>query len=304
MSVPKAKALLTVCAALLLCGCGQALSEREIVRAVFFARQQGAYSACLLLADQNAESDGVQYKTVSARGDTAAQALHLAEDALPGRLYYGLLDLAALPPGCDWADAQTLGTLLYDKAQPAPELSVFVLDTADHSWAADAASLYEDMKAVEREYDLHCGLQQLFTQADGCAVPAYRADSGYDFALLAADGASVYVSGLQAQLAAALCGQTGRFFTAFAGGQAVCDTRVNVTAEDTTVQLHLRDTDFQPLGAYNEDWQALLCTELQQAFSALTADNAADFFHLQFWHVNLWGSGSALPVPRLEILFE
>lgn len=248
MSVPKAKALLTVCAALLLCGCGQALSEREIVRAVFFARQQGAYSACLLLADQNAESDGVQYKTASARGNTAAQALHLAEDALPGRLYYGLLDLAALPSGCDWADAQTLGTLLYDKAQPAPELSVFVLDTADHSWAADAASLYEDMKAVEREYDLHCGLQQLFAQADGCAVPAYRADSGYDFALLAADGASVYVSGLQAQLAAALCGQTGRFFTAFAGGQAVCDTRVNVTAEDTTVQLHLRNTDFQPLG--------------------------------------------------------
>ena len=84
MSVPKAKALLTVCAALLLCGCGQALSEREIVRAVFFARQQGAYSACLLLADQNAESDGVQYKTASARGNTAAQALHLAEDALPG----------------------------------------------------------------------------------------------------------------------------------------------------------------------------------------------------------------------------
>ena len=103
---------------------------------------------------------------------------------------------------------------------------------------------------------------------------------------------------------AALCGQTGRFFTAFAGGQAVCDTQVNVTAEDTTVQLHLRDTDFQPLGAYNEDWQALLCTELQQAFSALTADDAADFFHLQFWHVNLCGPGSALPVPRLEILFE
>ena len=44
------------------------------------------------------------------------------------------------------------------------------------------------------------------------------------------------------------------------------------------MQLHLRNTDFQPLGAYNEDWQALLCTELQQAFSALTADDAADFF--------------------------
>ena len=304
MSVPKAKALLTVCAALLLCGCGQALSEREIVRAVFFARQQGAYSACLLLADQNAESDGVQYKTVSARGDTAAQALHLAEDALPGRLYYGLLDLAALPPGCDWADAQTLGTLLYDKAQPAPELSVFVLDTADHSWAADAASLYEDMKAVEREYDLHCGLQQLFTQADGCAVPGYRTDSGYDFYLLAKDAPARRVSGLPAQLAAVLCGQADNFFSAYHDGQALCKSEVNVTVEDTAVQLHLRDCTFQPLGAYNEDWQALLCTELQQAFSALTADDAADFFHLQFWHVNLWGPGSALPVPRLEILFE
>ena len=304
MSVPKYKALLIACITLFLCGCGQALSEREIVRAVFFARQQGQYSVCLLLADQNNNEDGLHYKTSSARGFTAAQALHRAETTLPGRLYYGLIDLAVLPADADWQTARELGSLLYDKAQPAPELSVFVLDTADHSWAADAASLYEDMKAVEREYDLHCGLQQLFTQADGCAVPAYRADSGYDFALLAADGASVYVSGLQAQLAAALCGQTGRFFTAFAGGQAVCDTRVNVTAEDTTVQLHLRDTDFQPLGAYNEDWQALLCTELQQAFSALTADDAADFFHLQFWHVNLCGPGSALPVPRLEILFE
>ena len=41
MSVPKAKALLTVCAALLLCGCGQALSEREIVRAVVFCAAAG-----------------------------------------------------------------------------------------------------------------------------------------------------------------------------------------------------------------------------------------------------------------------
>ena len=41
MSVPKAKALLTVCAALLLCGCGQALSEREIVRAVFLRGSRG-----------------------------------------------------------------------------------------------------------------------------------------------------------------------------------------------------------------------------------------------------------------------
>ena len=304
MSVPKAKALLTVCAALLLCGCGQALSEREIVRAVFFARQQGAYSACLLLADQNAASGGVQYKTASARGDTAAQALHLAEDALPGRLYYGLLDLAALPPGCDWADAQTLGTLLYDKAQPAPELSVFVLDTADHSWAADAASLYEDMKAVEQEYALHCGLQQLFTQADGCAVPGYRTDSGYDFYLLAKDAPARRVSGLPAQLAAVLCGQADNFFSAYHDGQALCKSEVNVTVEDTAVQLHLRDCTLQSLADADDDLQGFLCAELQHAFAALTNDAKADFFHLQFWHENLYGVGREAPAPTLAVVFE
>ena len=76
MSVPKYKALLIACITLFLCGCGQALSEREIVRAVFFARQQGQYSVCLLLADQNNNEDGLHYKTSSARGFTAAQALH------------------------------------------------------------------------------------------------------------------------------------------------------------------------------------------------------------------------------------
>ena len=96
MSVPKYKALLLACITLFLCGCGQALSEREIVRAVFFARQQGQYSVCLLLADQNNNEDGLHYKTSSARGFTAAQALHRAETTLPGRLYYGLIDLAVL----------------------------------------------------------------------------------------------------------------------------------------------------------------------------------------------------------------
>lgn len=146
MSVPKYKALLIACITLFLCGCGQALSEREIVRAVFFARQQGQYSVCLLLADQNNNEDGLHYKTSSARGFTAAQALHRAETTLPGRLYYGLIDLAVLPADADWQTARELGSLLYDKAQPAPELSVFALDTAPHSWAEDAAALYEDMK--------------------------------------------------------------------------------------------------------------------------------------------------------------
>ena len=79
MSVPKAKALLTVCAALLLCGCGQALSEREIVRAVFFAQQQGQYSVCLLLADQNAPEGESAFKTAS-----AAAPISIASQACEG----------------------------------------------------------------------------------------------------------------------------------------------------------------------------------------------------------------------------
>ena len=247
MSVPKYKALLIACITLFLCGCGQALSEREIVRAVFFARQQGQYSVCLLLADQNNNEDGLHYKTSSARGFTAAQALHRAETTLPGRLYYGLIDLAVLPADADWQTARELGSLLYDKAQPAPELSVFALDTAPHSWAEDAAALYEDMKSVRSEYRLHCGLQQLFTQADCCTVPSYRADSGYDLLLLAKQQPAPYrAAGLAAQLAAVLCGQTDRLYTTYAGGTALCRARIDVTVQDTTVQLHLRDTASAP----------------------------------------------------------
>ena len=56
---------------------------------MFFAQQQGQYSVCLLLADQNGGEDGVPYKPASARGATPAQALHRTEDTLPGPLYYG-----------------------------------------------------------------------------------------------------------------------------------------------------------------------------------------------------------------------
>lgn len=305
MSVPKIPTLLSLGAALLLCGCGQALSEREIVRAVFFTRQQGVYSACLLLADQNAsEDEALSYKTASARGVTAAQALHAAESSLPGQIYYGLLDLAALPPGSDWQTAQTLGTLLYDKAQPAPELSIFVLDDASYSWAQDAAALYTDMKAIETEYDLHCGLQQLFTQADGCAVPGYRADTEYDLCLLPKDGVSRRAAGLPAQLAAVLCGQADKFASTFHGGQAFCRADAEVTVADTAVQLHLRQVELQALAGADNDLQALLCAELQSAFAALTDSQPADFFHLQFWHENLYGTGSIPPAPTLEIIFE
>ena len=171
---------------LLLCGCGgQPLSKREIVRAVFFAQQGEHYSVCLLLADQNAPEGESAFKTASAAAPTPAQALENAAATLPGTVYYGLLDAAALPVGADWEQAQEIGLLLYDHVQPAPELSVFLLDSADHDWQQDAQGLYERMQAIEDRYKVHCGLQQLFTQHAGCAVPALPQGGGYDFTLLA-----------------------------------------------------------------------------------------------------------------------
>ena len=101
-----------------------------------------------------------------------------------------------------------------------------------------------------------------------------------------------------------LCGQTDRLYTTYADGTALCRARIDVTVQDTTVQLHLRDTAFEVLTQTGQDLQALFCTELLQAFAALTAERSADFFHLQFWHANLYGPRSPAPAPQLTILWE
>ena len=95
MAMPKISTLfligLLIC--LLFSGCGgQPLSKREIVRAIFFAQQGNSYSVCLLLADQNAREGGNAFKTASAAAATPAKALENAAAALPGTVYYGLLD--------------------------------------------------------------------------------------------------------------------------------------------------------------------------------------------------------------------
>ena len=98
--------------------------------------------------------------------------------------------------------------------------------------------------------------------------------------------------------------ETDRLYTTYAGGTALCRARIDVTVQDTTVQLHLRDTAFEVLTQTGQDLQALFCTELLQAFAALTAERSADFFHLQFWHANLYGPRSPAPAPQLTILWE
>lgn len=310
MVLPKNSALLLteMFCALLLSGCGgQPLSKREIVRAVFFERQESRYSACLLLADQSAPEGESAFKTASAAAATPAQALENAAASLPGTAYYGLLDAAALPADVDWAQAQEIGLLLYDRAQPAPELSVFLLDAAPHDWQQDAQLLYEQMQAVENRYKVHCGLQQLFTQAEGCTIPALPKGNGYDFTLLAKDAAPGRYTGLTAQLAALLAGQTNRIETSYAANTAACTACAEVTSAGDTVQLHLHGADLRSLAAPADETtlRKTLENSLQVSYKNLTRAVGADsLFHFTFWQACLYGPGTALKAPSLQILWE
>ena len=300
-------ALLTI--TLTACG-GQPLSKREIARAVFFEKQGANYSVCLLLADQSAPAsdETPAFKTASAAASTPAQALEAAAASLPGDVYYGLLDAAALPAAATWADAQEIGLLLYDRTQPAPELSVFLLDGAAHDWRQDAQSLYESMQATEDRYKLHCGLQQLFTQQNACAVPALSCTDAYDFVLLSKDTSPRRCRGMAAaQLAAILAGQTTRLQGTFANNTAACTARADLTADGSTFQLHLYSADLRALSgtADEETLRRTLETELQASFQALTqVKGAEELFHFTFWQQCLYGPNTPYQTPKLNILWE
>lgn len=314
MALQKTKTLLIngcLLMSLVLCGCGgRSLSEREIVRGVLFTRQGPLFSACLVLADQNAQPESDGNKVASAQGKTPAQALERAEQSLYGEVYYGLLDLVALPSDTDLATAREIGELLYNSAQPAPELSVFILSpTTIESWAKQGSALYLDMKNLEQTYKVHCGLQQLFSQENVCAIPGYRTGGGYDFLLLPESAPSVRCSGLsQAQLAAVLCGQTSVLNGTFAGGEASCSARTQVIVDGNRIQLHLRDVTLTALSpSVASSLQPRLQQELQASFEHLwrcMEQAGADPFHFQFWQACLYGTGSEFSPPVLEVLFD
>lgn len=314
MAMSKNKTLLVkgcLLMSLILCGCGgKALSQREIVRGVLFTQQGSLYSVCLVLANQQqSDAQAPENRVVAAQGETPAQALQRAEDSLYGEVYYGLLDMAALPADCSWQTAQQIGNLLYENAQPAPELSVFLLDSVPvESWAQQGSILYQNMKALEVTYKVHCGLQQIFAQPNVCAVPAYRNAGGYDFVLLAKDAAPRRFHGLAgAQLAAVLTGQTNRLKGTFASGTATCEARAQITMEGEKVQLHLRDLRLQALTEENVDLEEVLRRELEDSFDALYRSmepTGTDPFHLQFRQACTYGISSTVSVPTLEVMIE
>lgn len=310
MAVQKRKALLLsgcLLMSMLLSGCGGIpLSEREIVRAIFLDKQGMEYSLCLLLANHDTQKgEGEPYKTVAATGATPALALANAEANVQGTPYYGLLDLAALPAAADWTDVQQAGALLYDKAQPAPEISIFMLpNAADIHWAKDAGGLYDGMKAREKSAQLHCGLQQLFAQQNVCSLPVYRPD-GYGFMVLVKGQPAAYCEDeLTASFAASLAGQAKAIQGRFAGGRAECSAKVTISVVGRSVELQLRQLRVTALQgkASEETLKKLLAAELQLQFEAL-ASLQGDPFRFQFWQASRWGNDTPLLRPTLTVSF-
>ena len=314
MAAQKAK-LCVIALALLLAGCGQPLSQREIIRAAFFENTDHGATAVLLVEDTDLPEGETGYKTVTATADTYALAMDEAEQTLPGSAFYGLMDIAALPHLTTWAQAQEIGSLLYKKAQPAPEIDLFMLDdTVPTALEDKAGGLYDAMKAAEKQYHLQTGLERLAASDALCTLPVWQKE-GYGYAILRKSGASAYyLQPLCAQLAAILSGQSSVLSCTFAQGSARCkgDAAVLFEPEPTdtgvcvTARLMLKDIsliDLQGTDRGEEMLQAELAGELQQAFRIL-ANSQGDPLRFSFWAQNLFGENAGPLTAALVIKNE
>lgn len=293
--------LMAAAAAFLFAGCaGRPLVEREIVRAIFFAKEGGSSHAVLLLQDQQSE-DSSDYNVASGKGDTPAQALADAEAGLDGVMFYGLTDLVALPFHCSWEELQGFAALLYETAQPSPEITLFLLDDRTVSRLQETAGqLYDEMQAAEKKYQLCCGLESVLCQGEEAELPCWQGND-YGFAVLCRGQQTIrYVEPVRAQLAAVLSGQSRQLEFVFADDSISCRTSASVLVQaqssQTCVFLRLEDTsltaltDQVPRG--EEQLRQLLAEELQNAFSQMCTDlkaMGADPFRLSFWQTCLQG---------------
>lgn len=317
MGYPKACrrfSLTAVFLAIFFTGCaGRPLSEREIVRAVFFTGAGTGYQATLLVQDQQSEQpDGVL--TVNGAGSTAAQALDNAVRTLDGEAFYGAMDLVGLPPGTDYAALQQFVGLIGKTAQPSPEVSLLLLDRRMALEVPDkAGELYQQMRQWEKKYGVSCGLERAASQQGAAALPIWQ-EGGFGFAVLTENGALTYTQPVSAQLAAVLCGQSERLDLTFGGGKYTCQAqaslRCRAVPDRLEVTLQLSDARLSVLApdlpAGEETLRTLLSAELHTVFEGLSDDFAStgtDPCRFQFWVENLLGAGApALPV-TLNVTF-
>lgn len=312
--VRKSSALIAlILAVALLTGCaGQPLARREIVRAIFFSREQGSHQALLLLQDQSSEQPDA-YTTAAGEGTTPAKALADAVSALEGSVFYGSMDTVCLPPDSDWQELQQYARLLTTTAQPAPEIALMLLDTRDAETLQDTAGeLYDTIRSKRERYQLFCGLESLSAQPDTAALPSFQPE-GYGFVIVSRQGEQIrYTETLRAQLAAVLCGQSRRLETAFdrqqSTCQAGCQLLVQAGPDKVSVQLTLTDARLLALAQDTpqgeEQLRRVLQTELETAFRQLVTDTSPrDPFCLQFWAKCSLGPDAPVLPAELSVTF-
>ena len=312
MAVPFPKKLLTIAAllaALLLCGCGTPLlSQRSIVRAVFFDETDGAARALLLLGENAAG----EMECAVGRGETPQQALYNAEQNAPGTVFYGLMELAALPAGWEQEKLLAYGRLLLQEAQPAPEVQVLLLG-AEPPRPNDAEALYRALCAAQKKYGMQSSLAGLFARENECALPVWQGD-GFGLVFLRQGGARTsYGPSLAAQLAAVLCGEADRFDCTLPGGNAALTARAalyrQAEPDGTALILTLKDAQLHAL-AGGETGQTLTDaaeTALHSAFRQILQDTVqagGDPLGLRVFDFSVLGAGKSAPRPRLEIFWQ
>lgn len=307
--------LIVLC--LLFCGCSPVplLSEREIVRAVFFQKNGTTSTALLLLADgtQSSSEGETSYKTSVGSGQNPVQALEQAESRLEGQVFYGLMDLAVLPFPADWEDTQALARLLYAKTKPAPRITVFLMDGRTQTTGPDsAASLYEAMENACARYGVANGLQTVLAEKNECALPVWQG-TGYGFAFLQQGRPEqVLADPLAAQLAAVLCAQADRLDCTFSQGGASVQARAVLQHKAdgqgrNELHLTLTDPEIQELseaGRGDDRLYEILCDELQQIFSGMTENLYTDTFdplRTEVWVSAEMGVSAQVPVPQLFV---
>lgn len=300
---------------LCLTGCGQqTLAQREIVRAIFLEQQGTECKAVLLLEDTDLPEGESGYKTADATAETFQKAIREAELSLDGTPFYGLMDLAALPIQANWQTVNEIGNLLYQQAQPAPEIALFLLDCGESPLPKSAGELYETLDAQTQLYDLHGGLERIFAQQEFCALPVWQ-ESELSFALLrSGEEAVLCTKGLESQFAAVLTGQIRHLESYYAQGCAYCsaDATVQWDAEKGKIGilLRLRKVTLQDLSGEDVPQSELkdkLATELQSAFERLnqiSREINADPFRLTFWQNSVLEAGETDFIPQLSIEIE
>lgn len=309
--------LTAVC--LLFCSCSPAplLSQREIVYAVFFQKQEGISSVLLLLADstQTGESAEPAYRSVTGRGQTPVQALEQAEGSLKGQVFYGLMDLAVLPAQCDWKDTEEIVRLLYNKTKPAPQIVLFMLKEQQGPLLLEnAARIYEDINYAEQHYGLNNGLQMALSRKNECALPQWQG-TGYGFVFLQKDKPNTVLEDpISAQLAAVLTGQADCLDFEFAQGNAALQTQATVQcrADSTganTLHLTLENPEITDMSGQMDQNRLgqTLCNELEQAYSGFVAElytGQFDPLRTRVWVAASDGILAQIPRPQLVVHLE